>query len=75
MMKEYGSFEEIDYQLRLLSLKRDIARERLTLKRNNLLANFQPAHIREVVQKKVQKSLYFVLASVLLRKLRAAKSS
>lgn len=75
MMKEYGSFEEIDYQLKLLSLKRDIARERLTLKRNNLLANFQPAHIREVVQKKVQKSLFFVLASVLLRKLRAAKSS
>lgn len=75
MMKEYGSFEEIDYQLKLLSLKRDIARERLTLKRNKFLANFQPAHIREVVQKKVQKSLFFVLASVLLRKLRAAKSS
>lgn len=75
MMKEYGSFEEIDYQLKLLLLKRDIARERLTLKRNKLQANFQPAHIREVVQKKVQKSLFFVLASVLLRKLRAAKSS
>ncbi len=73
-MKEYGSFAEIDYQLKLLSLKRDIARERLTLKGNQFRASVHPTHIRELLQKKVQASIFYVVPSVLFRKLRPAKN-
>ena len=73
MMKDYSSFAEIDQQLKLLALKRDIARERLILKRNKLQTTLKPAHYGELFKNKVQKSLFFILASVLVRKLRAAK--
>jgi hypothetical protein len=73
MRKDYSSFAEIDQQLKLLALKRDIARERLILKRNKLQASLRPAHLGELFKNKVQKSLFFILASVLVRKLRSAK--
>lgn len=73
MRKDYSSFAEIDQQLKLLALKRDIARERLILKRNKLQACLRPAHLGELFKNKVQKSLFFILASVLVRKLRSAK--
>lgn len=73
MKKEYVSFAEIDYQLKLLSLKRDIARERLLLKRNKIQAGVHPSHILGFIKKKVQTSLFYVVPSVLFRKLRPAK--
>lgn len=66
-MKEYSSFDEIDYQLKILSLKREIARERLELKCHRLHNIIDPSHIREQFKRSVQKTLLTVLITVIGR--------
>lgn len=66
-MKEYSSFAEIDYQLKILALKRDIARERLELKRHKFQNIFEPSHIKEQFRRNFQKTLLTVLITVISR--------
>ncbi|WP_211341804.1 DUF6327 family protein [Ulvibacterium marinum] len=45
MAKQYSSFSEIDYHLRILSLQREIDRESIKLRFNQVKSNFYPTQL------------------------------
>ncbi len=57
--KRFSTFEEIDQQLRILRLQRDISSERIKLQFNELISNFRlyPLQVIENIGNTIQKLL------------------
>ncbi len=57
--KQYSTFEEIDQQLRILRLQRDISSERIKLQFNELISNVRlyPLRVIENIGNTLQKLL------------------
>lgn len=73
-MKHYSTFKEIDSELKILALQRDIAKEELELKWHQLKYSFKPSNIALQVTHTLKKSILYFLASAAVHKLRSARN-
>lgn len=67
-MKQYSSFEEIDYRLKILSLQREIDKESLKLNLNRLKFDLYPSRFIVGLKEIVQRSLISLVATKLLKR-------
>jgi len=67
-MKQYSSFEEIDYRLKILSLQRQIDKESLKLNLNRLKFDLYPSRFIVGLKEIVQRSLISLVATKLLKR-------
>ena len=69
-MDHYSSFREIDNQLRILRLQREISLEQLNTKRQSLKSYFQLPSLREELFDGLKRSAILVITTFVLGKLR-----
>ncbi|MGB5668320.1 MAG: DUF6327 family protein [Maribacter sp.] len=67
-MKQYSSFKEIDYRLKILSLQREIDKESLKLNLNRLKFDLYPSRFIVGLKEIVQRSLISLVATKLLKR-------
>lgn len=68
MMKQYSSFSEIDYRLKILSLQREIDKESLKLNLNRLKIDLYPSNFMVGFKDIIQKSLLSLIVTKLLKR-------
>lgn len=73
-MKSYSTFAEIDHDLRILNLQRNIAREQLRLKGLKLQSQWSPAHLFSTFKNNLRTSVMITLTSLFLKKIKALRS-
>ena len=74
-MKHFTTFKELDSEIRIHALSRDIAREQLELKWNRVQQNLKPANMALQFGRNLQRSIIYILATAIIRKISAAKKS
>ncbi|MBT8312937.1 MAG: hypothetical protein KJP26_00625 [Maribacter sp.] len=67
-MKQYSSFTEIDYRLKILSLQREIDKESLKLNLKRLKFDLYPSNFMVGFKEIVQRSLISLIATKLLKR-------
>lgn len=66
-MRQYTTFEEIDYDIKRLNLERQIAFEELKGVKSNFQEDLKPAHWLQTVFKYVTKYGFFMLLKKIVR--------
>lgn len=73
-MKHFSTFKEIDSELRIHALRRDIAREQLEIKWHGLQRNLRPANMALQFGRNLQKSVIYILATAIIRKIHIGRN-
>ncbi|WP_458626061.1 DUF6327 family protein [Winogradskyella sp. PC D3.3] len=72
---KYNSFEDIDDQLQILSLQKQIYKERIKLNLKNSKANFSANNLKFEFKSMLQDQLLTFLTQTVLKKLRLIKET
>lgn len=72
-MKHFSTFKELDKELRIHALRRDIAREQLEFKWHRLQHNLKPANMALEFGRNLQRSVIYILATAIIRRIHAAR--